>query len=225
MSNDSEIPPAEALESPRCIPRTRSSFRVADKGRPVANVDFDFWAKMALWTIDEAVALSFERDPETVSWESLQMSPDIEFAENYRRVRKLALRAKEASLVSDPCPPWQYIDWMERNCIKFPDALLAALSRQTERLRHWKPAQMLDILLEPHSETPTNQKWLNTVLRFGFGLSVAIYKYDPRAKRSDVPKQIQSDLGLCGISICLDTIRKILREGESTADFIPLDHR
>ena len=64
--------------------------------QPHAKADFAYWIKAAHWTLDEAIALSFGKAPEHVSWERLknlvQISP---FAVEYQRRRELALRARQ----------------------------------------------------------------------------------------------------------------------------------
>ena len=40
--------------------------------QPHAKADFAYWIKAAHWTLDEAIALSFGRAPEHVSWEKLK---------------------------------------------------------------------------------------------------------------------------------------------------------
>ena len=39
---------------------------------PNAAADFEYWSKMAHWTLDEALALSFGKNPKVVSWKSLE---------------------------------------------------------------------------------------------------------------------------------------------------------
>jgi hypothetical protein len=39
---------------------------------PMARADFEHWSKAAHWTLEEAIALSFGRAPERVSWEKIK---------------------------------------------------------------------------------------------------------------------------------------------------------
>ena len=39
--------------------------------QPHAAADFEHWSKLAHWTLDEAVALSFGKAPERVNWEAV----------------------------------------------------------------------------------------------------------------------------------------------------------
>src|SRR5689334_172654 len=40
--------------------------------QPAAKADFTHWGKLSYWTLDEAVALSFGRAPELVSWKMVE---------------------------------------------------------------------------------------------------------------------------------------------------------
>ena len=37
-----------------------------------SNADFEHWSKTAYWTLEEAVALSFGKNPDLVSWDKLK---------------------------------------------------------------------------------------------------------------------------------------------------------
>lgn len=43
---------------------------------PSANADFVHWAKAAHWTLDEAIALSFGKEPEIVTWKKIEPLKD-----------------------------------------------------------------------------------------------------------------------------------------------------
>jgi hypothetical protein len=59
----------------------------------MAKTDFAYWAKMPYWTVGEAVALAFGKDPEKTQWKRIEHVSDVPFAREYRRMKKLALRA------------------------------------------------------------------------------------------------------------------------------------
>ena len=56
--------------------------------------DFAFWDRIAFWTVDEAIALSFGFDPNLANWGEL-LSRDHPFTGLYENRRILALRAVE----------------------------------------------------------------------------------------------------------------------------------
>lgn len=56
----------------------------------------------------------------------------------------------------------------------------------------------------------------NTLLKLVIGMAIKGYGYDPQAKRSDIPKSIETDLVQLGIAITDDTVRKWLNEAANT---------
>lgn len=106
--------------------------------QPRATADFDYWSKIAHWTLDEAVALSFGKAPELVNWPTiskyLQLSP---FAVQYSRRRELALRATQWKQLYDPVLPGIYLAWAKELEIEVPTALLEAVKKRGP-IRDWK---------------------------------------------------------------------------------------
>jgi hypothetical protein len=88
------------------VARARAEEQKRFFNQPSANADYDHWCKASHWTLDEAVALSFGKAPEVVSWEKvqpfLQISP---FAFQYHRKRDLCLRATHWEQLFDPVLP------------------------------------------------------------------------------------------------------------------------
>jgi hypothetical protein len=80
--------------------------------QPHAAADFEHWSRLAHWTLDEAVALSFDKAPERVNWQTifkfLQLSP---FAVQYSRRREIALRAAQWKQLYDPVLPGIFLAW------------------------------------------------------------------------------------------------------------------
>jgi hypothetical protein len=100
--------------------------------KPCAVADFDYWSHMTYWTLDEALALSFGKAPEVVSWRVVQSHILVsQFARTYARRRELAVRALQWKQLYDPVLPGIFITWAKRTQIEFPaelDALVAAKS-------------------------------------------------------------------------------------------------
>src|SRR5205814_10371881 len=55
-----------------------------------------------------------------------------------------------------------------------------------------------------------------TLLKLVIGMAIQGYKYDPIAKRSDIPNEIARDLQALGLKIDDDTVRKWLRLAADT---------
>lgn len=106
--------------------------------QPHVAADFVHWSKMAHWTIDEAVALSFGKAPEFVHWQAvskyLQLSP---FAVGYQRRRELAIRSVQWKQLYDPVLPTIFLAWAKRVEIDVPAALIQEVAKR-DRIADWK---------------------------------------------------------------------------------------
>lgn len=83
-------------------------------------------------TIDEAIALAFNKNPEIVNWESIKPYVDVSpFAKKYKQLRNLAIRAVAAGILSDPVIPSDFKKWREP--LKYETAdLVADLLKEPE---------------------------------------------------------------------------------------------
>jgi hypothetical protein len=107
--------------------------------QPHANADFDHWSKAAHWTIDEAIALSFGKAPEHVTWDKIKPVVQISaFAAQYARRRDLATRAVAGRQLFDPVLPTIFVDWAERLELGLPDELTAAVRARASHATDWK---------------------------------------------------------------------------------------
>jgi hypothetical protein len=118
--------------------------------QPRAAADFDYWSKIAHWTLDEAVALSFGKAPELVNWPTiskyLQLSP---FAVQYSRRRELALRAAQWKQLNDPVLPGIFLAWAKELEIEVPTALVEAVKKRGP-IQDWK--SLFDELKMAHTK-------------------------------------------------------------------------
>jgi hypothetical protein len=106
---------------------------------PHAQADFEHWSRCAHWTLDEAIALSFGKAPEVVSWERLGPYAQFSlFAVQYARRRDLALRAVAWQQLYDPVLPGIFLAWARRNDIPMPQALEAAVRNRGVQVADWK---------------------------------------------------------------------------------------
>jgi hypothetical protein len=217
--------------------------------QPSADADFDYWSKMAHWTLDEAVALSFGKSPAVVNKKSLSsmqtwLSP---FAEEYNKTLELANRAIPWKKLFDPVLPTLFIKWAKDNKIPIPDELVEKVVSRSGALVDWK--KMYDELLEKNNnnvqiandiisnkdaeiaglvaQAPlkkalgTREK--DTLLKLVIVMAVAGYGYDPKAKRSPIPQQIADDLAERGMPMDVDTVRKWLKEAAELLPSLPND--
>jgi hypothetical protein len=106
---------------------------------PYANADFDHWSRAAYWTLEEAVALSFGKNPEIVTWATIaRWQNESGFALQFSRMLDLARRAVPWQQLFDPVSPGIFIGWARRNEIAFPQALEDAVRSRGNHIIDWK---------------------------------------------------------------------------------------
>jgi hypothetical protein len=106
---------------------------------PDANADVGYWAKISYWKIDEAVALSFGKDPRVVTWERIKSLVNVStFAFQFAAKRELAERAKTANQISVTTPPSIFLAWAARTKFEMPAALEAAVTALGIQIADWK---------------------------------------------------------------------------------------
>lgn len=205
--------------------------------KPDAVADFDYWSRMPHWTLDEALALSFGKAPEVVSWKVVQPHIQVsQFARNYARRRELAVRALQWKQLSDPVLPGIFITWAKRTQFEFPTELEAAVAANGQVIEDWK--SLYDKLCASINERigectrlrrelealksqraisaeakPLLTRERDSLLKLVVGMAVQGYGFQPREARSPVPSEIASDLNQLGIGLDVDTVRKYLKEG------------
>lgn len=107
--------------------------------QPNAVADFAHWSKAAHWTLDEAIALSFGKAPEVVTWQIVQKYVNVSaFAVRYSRVRDLALRAVVWKQLFDPVLPGIFLAWARRTEIEVPAELLEKVKARGVVIADWK---------------------------------------------------------------------------------------
>jgi hypothetical protein len=103
----------------------------------VEKTDFAYWAKMPHWTLDEALALVFGKDPDVGTWKRVDVR-DFPFVREYRRVKKLALRAKDLWQPGNRVLPSSFLAWAKRNGIEVPPELAREVESQGVLIADWK---------------------------------------------------------------------------------------
>ncbi|MBL0320178.1 MAG: hypothetical protein IPP74_12955 [Alphaproteobacteria bacterium] len=92
--------------------------------QPTAFADYDFWSKAAYWELEEALSLSFGRNPYLVNWNNLeQYIRQSPFVGRFLKLKELIERAHDHGQLSDPISPKYYIEWIQRYDIEFPPEL------------------------------------------------------------------------------------------------------
>ena len=168
--------------------------------------DFTYWARMSLWTIEQATALLIGEDPDAVIDASgLSASCPTETRERYQSIFRLLDSHIRASGIGLNQPPTEIIDWALHSKVDPPQALVDAVRAQGRSLIQ-KRAQ------EASEEKPLGERERNTLLRIIIGMAIGGYGYDPAAGKSDSAPTIFKDLDKLGLEGTDQTIRKKLRD-------------
>ncbi len=132
---------AAKAEAEKSIAKSKADEAQRFFNLPSANVEVAHWARMSLWTLDQAAALSLGKDPRRVNWDNtrslVQMSA---FAAAYQARREIILSARQASQLWEPVIPGVFIAWAERMGIELPSQLVDAAKALGVQVADWKTA-------------------------------------------------------------------------------------
>lgn len=139
----SEVDELWAVEQKKIDEERRIKAENEEKARffsqPCAEADLDYWSKMAHWTLDEAIALSFGKDPKVVNLDRIfTLANKSAFADNYLKLHELAKRAKVWKRLYDPILPLLYITWAKNHDIHVPERLAALVQARAGKTIDWK---------------------------------------------------------------------------------------
>lgn len=184
-----------------------------------STADFVHWSKAAHWTIDEALALSFAKEPELVSWKKIEAYKDKSpFVKAYSKRRELALRAIQSKKLSDPVLPVVFISWTKELLIDLPSELLSELAKVGNTAIDWrkewiklKASYDLVSLEKPSSNSSTLKT--ENLLKAIASIAIDAYGYNPSSAKSTAPKDISDALKKHGMSLDPKTIKNWLKEG------------
>lgn len=118
----------------------RAKERARPYNQPEALADIEHWSRAACWALDEAVALSFGRNPYVVTFDLV--APYIQesrFALAYARLQDLVERGAAAGQLAAPIEPVHFIEWCDRWSIEFHHPLRQALEQRGAAV-NWREA-------------------------------------------------------------------------------------
>lgn len=132
-----------AAEQEQAMQEAMAKFEREEASRfynlPTANADFSHWAKMAHWTLDEAIALSFGKDPGLVSLWTLKASGSgSRLLAEFSKMQTLTERAVQWQQLFDPVLPSLFITWMNENELPCPQELVDAVNKYSKKWPDWK---------------------------------------------------------------------------------------
>ncbi|MEE9376347.1 MAG: hypothetical protein V3V04_08415 [Rhizobiaceae bacterium] len=190
--------------------------------------DYKYWVRVDRWTIDEATALSIGFNPISNIEVPSENSNLYDEAPKYYQKRRRLVAGRffqkdefrgivlEDTIIGDVTPD-DFCCWAMEIDLEVPKKLYNSLieyqKKIVQRAEH-SPQEAEKSSLEKRERAS-----LFTLLA---GLAIGGYGYNPTSVRSEVPKEIRSDLNKIGLDLSEDTIRKYLRE--ATAD-LPKDFK
>lgn len=191
-----------------------------------ANADFVHWAKAAHWTLDEAIALSFGKEPEIVTWKEIEkLKGQTSFAKVFAKRRDLALRATHWKKFGDTIPPVTFISWAKEINVELPNVLIEEVAKIGGAAINWHVQYLklkadYDVLAAQSTNTqkPESTRKTNNVLQAFTAIAIDAYGYDPKAEKSTAPQDIANALDKLGAVGNPKTIRSWLKEG---AELLP----
>ena len=162
------------------------------------------WAQYPYWTVDEAIALSFGKNPKLVNWFIVQSFLEIDpFAQEYAALRDLILRAVDIEELAEKMTPYDFVEWIKPRLSSFPNLLAESVNTFTESTA------------KPFSKSAyTNE--MNTLLLLIYGVAVKKFHYTPEGNNSAATNMLKciEDLEF-GLSVTHSVVLNKIRKGEA----------
>lgn len=180
--------------------------------------DVQHWARMQRWSLDEAVALSIGFEPCGDLLEGTEGMPvQSDVLAFYFKRRALfednfdwgSVAAPGRNSVAD------LVRWFDSVELDVPEQLLAAADKYHSLIIGKKSKFGRS---DAADGKPLDPRERSTMLKMIITMAAKGYGYNPKAERSTIPSEIESDMNLLGVGINLETIRKHLRSGAALLD-------
>ena len=174
--------------------------------QPDAQADFEYWSKAEYWTPDEAVAISFGKNPKVVTREALKnYLGKAQFADNYFLRCDLLDRAIQSDRLPKEIPPADFLAWAHQRSIPIPRELTDYLSA-------------IEAASSQSSAKPLSDTGRDSLLKLVLGMSIDSYGYKVGETRNPATGEnrdsIAAALERLDLKLTPDTIRKYLKEAE-----------
>ena len=99
--------------------------------QPDAQADFDYWARLSSWKVEEAVALSFGKNPKVVTFKKITQD-DVKhssLSHEYVCIHDIVIRAVEDGVLDKKLKPSVFLAWAKDLKISVPDGLIEAVNK------------------------------------------------------------------------------------------------
>ncbi len=180
-------------------------------GHPDHLADFDYWAKMPMFTVDEITCLTVGVEPEEFPKSALdnlgRSEPDKLWpAEQFLVRRRELLRRQFDSQASGwHVRPGDFLAWVEKVAFEAHPEFLRLL-----RQYHGPAETSAEPAAEPQR---THKREIDKIAQLFTAMAIEHLGYSPPQKRSPIPKEIAEIAASMGLNISADTILKYLRIG------------
>jgi len=190
--------------------------------------EFDYWAKMTRWTVEEVLCLSIGVEPRSIPREVIlrlaagdglsarKPRSTVDYSHLSRPLQFLLRRYEQLNRRFDP----EFNGWSVR-----PNEFIAWV----ERVEFEAHPEFLRLMKKYHSEnglvaSPSTQakepdkREIDKIAQLFTAMAITKFGYDPEALKSPIPKEIVELAANIGISVSDDSVRKYLDIG---AKFLP----
>ena len=174
--------------------------------QPDAQADLEHWSRAEYWTPDEAVAVSFGKNPSVVNANTLKSYLEkASFANEYYLRRDLVDRAIQSGRLPREMPPADFVAWLQERSIPVPRELADCLSA-------------IEATSSRSSTKPLSDTERDSLLKLLLAMSIDKYDYKVGKTRNPATGEnrdsINAALERLNLKLTSDTIRKYLKEAE-----------
>ena len=99
--------------------------------QPDAQADVDYWARLSSWKAEEAVALSFGKNPKVVTFKKITQD-DLKhssLSHEYVCIHDIVIRAVDDGVLNKKLKPSVFLAWAKDLKISVPDGLIEAVNK------------------------------------------------------------------------------------------------
>ena len=199
---------------------------------PNLPIDFNYWANMSSWSLEEMVALSFGRPPHIVTINTIMRERGYHESRFYKAYHNRVILAERAladhNKLYERLPPLEWVEWLKKNKINFPATLEKAVYERWGKLDDLdgkyqaliiENEKLLNLCNElkkqqinEENEEKLNPKIKNSLHKLVLVMAIEKYRHDPKAEKNTSTTNIRSAVEQYGLDIDDNTIRARLDE-------------
>ena len=162
--------------------------------------DYEYWAKMDLWTLEEAVCLSVGVKPEKLPTLQIQSNSPYKAVRFFRDRLALVERASMAwSTAPNFVKPAVFMSWAKGKNLELPPALISTVLSDQDTPQ---PPMLIKV----------DRRQYDSAMKVILALMASNYGYRSGPVSSDTKRDITSGLSDLGLSMDVKTLNKVLQE-------------